>query len=266
MDPQQIRQAVEAMIASIAPEGARARVAPDRPLRGQVDLDSMDWLSLLDGLQARLDLRLPPSALDADASVEDIVAAFAACATTADPTPPAAPASVLAALFPCTHRLADGSTVTLRPLRAADAALEAAFVAHLSNESRYKRFMVTLRELPREKLRQLTDVDGVGHVALVATVRRDAGELALGVARYVVDAGGGGCEFAIAVDDAWQRSGLAGVLMHTLIAIARSRGLARMHGDVLAANRRMLAFARQLGFSLQRDPADGGIVRVTRAL
>ena len=44
--------------------------------------------------------------------------------------------------------LFDGSEVTIRPINADDASIEADFVRHLSPESRYSRFMVTLNELP----------------------------------------------------------------------------------------------------------------------
>jgi acetyltransferase len=154
----------------------------------------------------------------------------------------------------------------VRPLRAADMALEADFVQHLSMESRYKRFMVTVRELPESKLKYLTDVDQVRHVAFAATVERDGREALVGVARYVVDASGRGCEFAIAVDDAWQGTGLAGILMQALIDVARARGLATMEGSVLATNTRMLKFMPQLGFAVQHNPQDSGTVRVVRAL
>jgi len=145
-------------------------------------------------------------------------------------------------------------------------ALEADFVQHLSMESRYKRFMVTVRELPESKLKYLTDVDQVRHVAFAATVERDGREALVGVARYVVDASGRGCEFAIAVDDAWQGTGLAGILMQALIDVARARGLATMEGSVLATNTRMLKFMPQLGFAVQHNPQDSGTVRVVRAL
>jgi acetyltransferase len=126
--------------------------------------------------------------------------------------------------------------------------------------------MATMRELPEAMLKSLTDVDAVHRVALAATMRRGEQEVLLGVARYVVDAAGTGCEFAVAVDDALQGSGLAGHLMQTLIGVARARGLARMEGIVLASNRKMLSFMRQLGFSLRRDPQDGNNVLVARAL
>ena len=140
------------------------------------------------------------------------------------------------------------------------------FVAHLSAESRYQRFMITVRELPQRKLRDLTDVDGERHVALVATTVRGTQELPLGIARYIVDDSGTGCEFAIAVADECRDTGVAGLLMSRLIGLARARGLARMEGDVLAGNQAMLRFARQLGFRRQPGDGPGPVVRVVREL
>jgi acetyltransferase len=151
-------------------------------------------------------------------------------------------------------------------MRPDDRDLEAEFVRHLSGDARYKRFMATMRELSDAKLRYLTDVDQVRHVALVATADVGGRQVELGVARYIVDPVGTGCEFAIAVDDAWQGSGLAGMLMHALMGVARARGLASMEGVVLAANSRMLNFTRQLGFGVERDPQDRQTLRVVRAL
>ena len=159
-----------------------------------------------------------------------------------------------------------GIPVTVRPIRPDDRPLEVDFVRHLSTETRYGRFMVALQELPAAKLKYLTDVDQVGHVALVATVDRDGQEVMVGVVRYVVDPAGTRCEFAIAVDDAWQGSGLAGILMLVLMQVARSRGVGTMEGLVLANNTRMLKFTHQLGFMLQHDPEDRQTVRVVRPL
>lgn len=49
-----IRGTVLAAIASIAPECDPAALQSDRPLREQVDLDSLDWLNLLVELHKRL--------------------------------------------------------------------------------------------------------------------------------------------------------------------------------------------------------------------
>ena len=261
MQVEDIRRAVYATIESIAPDADVRRIRPDQPLRQQIDLDSMDWLNVIAGLNARLSIEIPQSDYGRLASLDSIVTYVASRQAEQLGEPLRARAAVSAQLASSSH-LINGTEVTVRPMRPEDMALEADFVQHLSNETRYKRFMLTLSELPQAKLKYLTDVDQVRHVALVAATDSKGQEVLVGVVRYIVDPAGSGCEFAVAVDDAWQGSGLAGVLMHALMDIARSRGLATMEGFVLATNTRMLKFARQLGFTQQRDPEDRETVRV----
>lgn len=269
MDVEQIRRTVQAAIGAIAPEADLQRVPPGQPLREHVDLDSVDWINVIGGLEERLSLDIPESDFDQLATLDSAVAYLAR--RLAQPPGGAPGTTTPGATTPgrelphATHRL-DGVDVTVRPVRPDDAPLEADFVRHLSNESRYKRFMVTLRELPAKKLKYLTEVDQDRHVALAATLESEGRPTLIGVARYVVDPAGTGCEFAIAVDDAWQRSGIAGILMHELIDAARARGLAQMEGVVLRTNSRMLKFTQQLGFRAERDPDDPGTVRVVREL
>ena len=162
--------------------------------------------------------------------------------------------------------LFDGSPVTIRPIRAEDAPLEQDFVQHLSADSRYKRFMSTLKELPPGKLKYLTEIDYVRHLALVAIIRRTDQEVEIGVARYVAGPAGDECEFAIAIDDAWQGSGVAGMLMLSLIDAARARGMRKMEAFILASNDKMIKFARQLGFDVRRDADDPGMMHAQRSL
>ncbi|NGP08359.1 acyl carrier protein [Rhodococcus sp. 14C212] len=54
-----IRAAVVAAIADVAPEIEDIELAGDRPLRQQVDLDSMDWLNVLIGLRSSLGVDIP---------------------------------------------------------------------------------------------------------------------------------------------------------------------------------------------------------------
>ncbi|MCL4758620.1 MAG: GNAT family N-acetyltransferase [Rhodocyclaceae bacterium] len=164
------------------------------------------------------------------------------------------------------HLLFDGTPVRIRPIRADDAAMEQDFVRHLSADARYARFMGTLKELPAAKLRYLTDIDYEHHLALIALVEIEGVETEIGVARYVVNPDDTSCEFAVVIDDAWQGSGVAGILMRSLIAAARARGLKTMEGFVLANNHRMLKFARQLGFRREAATDDPGTIHVVRTL
>jgi len=165
-----------------------------------------------------------------------------------------------------TRYLFDGSEVLIRPIRADDKTMEQDFVQHLSPDSRYRRFMSTLKELPPGKLKYLTEVDYVRHLALVAIVRQGECDIEIGVARYIAGPSGTDCEFAIAIDDEWQGSGVAGILMLTLIDAARARGMQRMEAFILSGNDKMIKFARQLGFAVHRDPDDPGMVVAERGL
>ncbi|MGZ5655823.1 MAG: N-acetyltransferase family protein [Caldimonas sp.] len=242
----------------MAPETDVAALAPDRPLRDQIDLDSLDWLNLVDILAPAH--TVAPAELGPDASLDSLSAALAAQAGSAAAAAPVAPGPA------AVHRVADGREVRLRPLCADDAPLEADFVRLLSSESRYKRFMASLSELPPAKLRYLTQIDQIHHLAIAGTTMQGGRETLVGVARCIADPGGSAAEFAVTVADDWQRTGLAGLLMRALIDAARAHGLTELYGIVLASNRQMLQFVRQLGFALAHEAGDAHLVRAVRRL
>jgi acetyltransferase len=68
-----------------------------------------------------------------------------------------------------------------------------------------------------------------------------------GLAQYVADEAGDGCEVAIVVGDAWQRQGLGTDLLSALMDVAAYNGVTHVHADVLADNHAMRALARKLG-------------------
>ncbi|GAB3393024.1 acyl carrier protein [Azotobacter armeniacus] len=59
MDEVQIRQQVFEALQGIAPEVEPQTLCCDRPLRDEVDLDSMDWLRFLAALHQRLGVSIP---------------------------------------------------------------------------------------------------------------------------------------------------------------------------------------------------------------
>ena len=59
MNESEIRTHVVGVIKSVAPEVEEGELRPDRPLRDQVDLDSMDWLNVLVALHEKLKVDIP---------------------------------------------------------------------------------------------------------------------------------------------------------------------------------------------------------------
>jgi fructokinase len=153
-------------------------------------------------------------------------------------------------------RLADGTAVTLRPIRPDDkAALGQAF-ARLSAASRYQRFHSHKQTLTEDDLRYLTEVDGKDHFALVATtpshdLRRDVG---IGVARFVRDVNEADlAEAAITVADDQQGKGLGKILLRHLVDAARERDIHRFRAEVLAENAPMVHLLRAAGAQVVRS-------------
>ncbi len=74
MDDATLRQTVFATLYRIAPEVAPGELAPGRPLRDQVDLDSMDWLNFLLGLHAALGVEIPETDYAKLVTLDDLFA------------------------------------------------------------------------------------------------------------------------------------------------------------------------------------------------
>lgn len=155
----------------------------------------------------------------------------------------------------------EGQTVVIRPIKPEDADIEQTFVQSLSPETKYYRFMNTIRELSLSQLIRLTQIDYDREMAFIAVVDQDGQEKEIGVARYATNPDGESCEFAIVVADDWQGKGVARRLMGVLIDAARAGGLKYMNGDFLAENSRMIRFVTSLGFVLSPHPEDSGLKR-----
>ncbi|WP_028456145.1 bifunctional acetate--CoA ligase family protein/GNAT family N-acetyltransferase [Chitinilyticum litopenaei] len=162
--------------------------------------------------------------------------------------------------------LKNGLPLALRPIRPEDAEMLAAFVASLSEESRYNRYMNTLKTLPQAMLARFTQIDYAREMALVATVEGAKGEEIIGVARFTANPDKASCEFAVVTSDQWQGKGLGSRLMEALFAAARDMRLTVIEGEVLSSNKTMLAFMKHLGFSIQPHPEDDGLKWVVKQL
>jgi acetyltransferase len=156
-----------------------------------------------------------------------------------------------------TVALKDGQLLKLRPVRPEDATLEQEFVRKLSTESRYFRFHHGLAELSASMLVRFTQIDYDNEMAFVALHSDASGrEEEVATSRYVQEADGETCEFALVVHDAWQGHGLGRLMMQAIIDHARERGLLRMRGDVLFENHKMLRLMQRMGFSVHPHDED----------
>ena len=163
-------------------------------------------------------------------------------------------------------RTCDGIEYRIRPITPDDAARERDFILRLSPASRHARFMHAMSEPSAALVRQLVDVDGRRHRALVAVIGTGDAERIIGVARYGADDHGPDCEFAVAVADDWQCRGVGTTLVERLFADAKRAGFRAIYGTMLPDNARMLELADHLGLTVEAWDGKQPTIRAVRAL
>jgi acetyltransferase len=127
-------------------------------------------------------------------------------------------------------RTRDGIDYRIRPILIEDAEGDRAFIIHLSEASRYKRMMGSLREP------------------------------IIGVARYSAVFDKTDAEFAVAVADEWQSQGIGMTLLRLLFEYAKGQGVRRLHALIFANDDRMLDLARKLQLKISSLPDDPSVL------
>ena len=149
-------------------------------------------------------------------------------------------------------RLHSGREVEIRPIAEGDGAALRAAYEHLSDETKYKRFMAVKPHLSGSDVRYLTTT-GDRHIAFVATPVGRSNEI-LGVVRCVrLPDQPETAEFAITIGDPYQGDGLGSAMMERLAAEARRRGITRFIGTMLADNVAAHKLTRRLAGELAHE-------------
>lgn len=163
-----------------------------------------------------------------------------------------------------THHLSNNVGIVIRPIRPEDAEIEFEFVRNLSEQSKHFRFFEVFKELSPSMLVRFTQIDYDREMAFIATYNHKDKEIAIGVARYSINADMKSCEFALVIADAWQNKGIGSILMTSLVRAAKTRGLKEMIGVVLSDNVNMLKLAKNVGFVISNtdDPTVKFVTKV----
>ncbi|MEI7840771.1 MAG: GNAT family N-acetyltransferase [Methylococcaceae bacterium] len=176
------------------------------------------------------------------------------------------------AIHPYPHELtqhylaANGTSVTIRPVRPEDAKMETYFINRLSEKTKYFRFHQALQELTPEMLVRFTQIDYDREMAFVAVTDDPDLPNELGVGRYIVNPDGHSVEFAIVVADDCQRLGIGSKLMKTLMQTAKGKGMLSFEAEVLKDNEPTLEMVKKLGFSIEMITGKDDVVRAIKDL
>jgi len=149
----------------------------------------------------------------------------------------------------------DAGSISLRAVRPDDKQRIVKAFKGLERDSVYLRFFTHRKELEDEELRRVTECDGASHAVLVATTGSGEQEAIVGMGSYVRC--GQAADIAFAVEEDFQRRGIASRLLRQLAGIARAQGIERFEADMLAENTPMLAVFQKSGLRMRTSHAHG---------
>ena len=158
--------------------------------------------------------------------------------------------------------LPDGTPLTLRPVRAQDAAALGELIQGLPARDRRWRFHGAVNGATPERLQHMSQPDPRHELALVAVVNLTGRDVLIADARCAVDDTGHGAELGLMVAAAWRRHGVGSLVLSALQSAANVAGLRWLYGSVMADNAPMLALMRHSGFLCTPSRGDDSLVAV----
>lgn len=164
--------------------------------------------------------------------------------------------------------LKNGLQVTIRAIRPDDKEAFMAAFKELESRTVYLRFFGQKKGLTPQELKQATEVDFTGTVALAICIQDGEREKIIGAGRYIVFGDTeppDRAEVAFTVEEDYQGLGIGSMTLRHLTRIAKERGIAHFEADVLRENKGMLAVFNRSGLPVKQKRVEG-VVHVTLSL
>ncbi|HZL06257.1 MAG TPA: GNAT family N-acetyltransferase, partial [Coriobacteriia bacterium] len=152
--------------------------------------------------------------------------------------------------------LTSGGPVFVRPIRPADAAPIVALLGDPSQDRIHGRFLDVHPALNLDEASRFAEVDYGSRMAFVAVV---SDQLVAFASYERLGETGPAAEVVFVVADASQRHGVATLLLESLAAYARAKGIVRFVAEVMAKNEAMLEVFDMTGLHCTRAQEDGTV-------
>ncbi len=145
----------------------------------------------------------------------------------------------------------DEKETLLRPVKPEDEPLLVDLFGTFSDETMRFRFFQVIRETSHETLARYCNIDYDREMSIVAEMTENGKRQIIGMVRLVVQPNGESGEVAVVVGDPWQNRGLGSRMFEYIVEISRDMGLARVFGEILAENTRMMHICCKKGFEVK---------------
>jgi len=145
-----------------------------------------------------------------------------------------------------------GMEILLRPVRFSDEPLLKDFFYSLSDQSIYRRFISTRKDMPHERLQEFVVIDYMQEMVILAVIKQEERSIVVGVGQYGIDEASHTAEVALVVRDDYQNQGVGTALLTYLTYLAKRKGLLGFSAEVLVNNQPMLHLFEKGGFAIEK--------------
>jgi RimJ/RimL family protein N-acetyltransferase len=157
-----------------------------------------------------------------------------------------------------THRTTNaGVKVMLRPVKISDESLVKDFFYSLSDQSLYRRFISSRKDMPHERLQDFVVIDYTSEIVILAVTGNDEQEMIAGIGQYGIDNATHTAEVAVVVRDDHQSQGIGTELLAYLTYLAKRQGLLGFTAEVLVENKPMMKLFEKGGFDIEKRRSEG---------
>ncbi|MCX6246504.1 MAG: bifunctional acetate--CoA ligase family protein/GNAT family N-acetyltransferase [Bacteroidetes bacterium] len=156
-------------------------------------------------------------------------------------------------------RMKDGTDLLLRPIKPEDESLWLAMIGRCSKESLYSRFRYFFQWQSHETATRFCYNDYDREIAIVAELNEGTSKKILGVGRLIADPDHERVEYAILIEDAWQKKDLGNLLTDYCLEIANAWNLKSIIAQTTTDNKRMISVFRKRGFTIRINDRDSTV-------
>jgi acyl-CoA hydrolase/GNAT superfamily N-acetyltransferase len=143
-----------------------------------------------------------------------------------------------------------GLQLLFRPPKISDEPLVKDFFYSLSDQSLYRRFISSRKDMPHERLQEFVVIDYMQELVILATRVTEDNEQVVGIGQYGIGQDVHSAEVAFAVRDKEQKQGIGTELLNYLIFLGKKNGLLAFVAEVLYENKPMLTIFERVGFKV----------------
>jgi len=156
----------------------------------------------------------------------------------------------------------DGEVVTIRPVKPVDQRRIQEHFYNLDKKDVISRFFHDKSSFLRDEMEELSQIDYIKNLTLVAIVGEFGFGRVVAVGEYLLDTEENNAEIAFSVSKDFQGKGIGKILIKKLAEAARENGISGMHAYTSSQNKPMVKLFKMLPYKIQTS-IDSDILRLS---